>query len=119
MNGKGLSTVITGNRAERAAARYLQALGYKVVEMNYRRKHCEIDLIALYQTHIIFVEVKYRATEDWGGGFEYITAKKVHHMARAAETWVVERNWRGTYALGAVEVGGPDFEVLNFIDQIS
>jgi putative endonuclease len=112
------STVAAGGRAEAAAAFYLAALGYEIVERNFRRKHCEIDIVVRYETHIIFVEVKYRVTDDFGSGLEYITADKLHRMSRAAETWVIAKNWRGTYALGAVEVGGPQYEVLNFIDQI-
>jgi putative endonuclease len=112
------STVRAGNRAEQAAARYLARLGYEIVELNYRRKHCEIDIVARLDDLIVFVEVKYRETDEWGGGLEYITPKKLAHMRRAAVTWVSDNRWKGPFDLAAIEVGGQDYEVLEFVESI-
>jgi putative endonuclease len=113
-----MSTIDVGTRAEQAATEYLLREGYEVLERNFRRPHCEIDIVAFQGEDVYFVEVKYRATDQFGSGFEYITRQKLRHMERAAMTWVRERRWRGTYTLSAIEVGGPDFEVLDFIESI-
>ncbi len=113
-----MSTVKTGNQAEQAAAEYLMRQGYDVLERNYRRPHCEIDIVACQGDIVYFVEVKYRATDHFGSGFDYIAGQKLRHMERAAMTWVRERQWRGGYTLSAIEVGGPGFEVLGFIESI-
>jgi putative endonuclease len=51
-----------GNRSERAAARFLRGLGYRILVCNYTCSHGELDLIALDGACIVFVEV--RSTEQ-------------------------------------------------------
>lgn len=51
-----------GNRSERAAARFLKRLGYRILARNYTCSHGELDLIALDGACIVFVEV--RSTEQ-------------------------------------------------------
>lgn len=112
------STVSVGNRAERSAATYLQQQGHEIIDMNYRRKHCEIDIVAREGDQVVFVEVKYRGSPDQGNGLDYVTALKLRHMERAAVTWVEENRWRGPYNLAAIEVGGPYFEVLEYLNPV-
>jgi putative endonuclease len=50
-----------GTRSERAAARHLKKLGYRVLERNFRCPLGELDLVALDGACIVFVEV--RSTE--------------------------------------------------------
>lgn len=50
-----------GNRSERAAARYLRRLGYRILARNYSCRHGELDLVALDGRCVVFVEV--RSTE--------------------------------------------------------
>ncbi len=50
-----------GNRSERAAARFLRRLGYRIVTRNYSCPYGELDLVALDGRCIVFVEV--RSTE--------------------------------------------------------
>ena len=107
----------TGRRAETAAATYLEMRGFKIIEQNYRRPRCEIDIIATKGDTVYFVEVKYRATYDQGGGFEAITATKFKQMVYAAEIWVQETKWDGPFQLAAVELAGRDFTVMNFVDN--
>ncbi len=51
-----------GTRSERAAARFLKKLGYRILARNFSGPLGELDLIALDKTTIVFVEV--RSTED-------------------------------------------------------
>ncbi len=53
-----------GTRSERAAARFLRRLGYRVVTRNYSCPHGELDLIALDGRCIVFVEVRSTGTDD-------------------------------------------------------
>jgi putative endonuclease len=53
-----------GSRSERAAARFLKIQGYKIVARNFSCPLGELDVIALDQNTIVFVEV--RSTEDEG-----------------------------------------------------
>lgn len=53
-----------GSRAERAAARYLRRLGYRILKYNYRCPHGEIDLVALDMRTLVFVEVRSTEGDD-------------------------------------------------------
>lgn len=113
-----MSSTDVGRRAEQAAAVYLEMRGFRILEQNWRRPHCEIDIIAQKDGAIHFVEVKYRRDNQQGGGFESITATKLHRMRRGAETWVTETKWSGEYQLSAVEIAGRDFVVMGFVEGV-
>jgi Holliday junction resolvase-like predicted endonuclease len=65
-----------------------------------------------------FVEVKYRSSNEYGSGLEYITPSKLKQMAYAASRWVAEHTWPGEYTLSAIEVGGDQFEIADFVESI-
>ena len=111
-------TVAVGRRAESAAADHLRRLGYAIVDCNWRRRECEIDLVARRAGTVYFVEVKYRSSNVAGSGIEYIGYRKLRRMAYAARRWVAESRWAGSYALSAVEVSGPGYEVTAFVESI-
>jgi putative endonuclease len=52
-----------GRQGESVAAGYLERLGYRIRERNFRCPHGEIDLIASTEAYLVFVEVKTRASE--------------------------------------------------------
>ena len=52
------STIEVGKRGELIAAEYLKDLGYKLLCSNFRARRCEIDLVALKEGCLVFVEVK-------------------------------------------------------------
>ena len=108
----------TGRKAEAAARVYLEMRGYKVIEHNWRRPRCEIDIIARKDGVIYFVEVKYRFNDDQGGGLEAITKTKLKQMQYAANTWVEEHKWQGQFCLAAVEIAGDKFVIMSFIDNV-
>lgn len=63
-----------------------------------------------------FVEVKYRAGQAQGDGFEYITSQKIHKMAFAAEIWKQSYGWDGDYRLMAAAVTGINCEDIALIE---
>ena len=113
-----MSTTNTGHKAETAAKVYLEMRGFQIIEQNWRRPRCEIDIVALKDNVIHFVEVKYRATDDQGSGLDAITPTKLKQMQRAAWAWVDESKWRGEYMLSAIEVTGASFTILSFIENV-
>ena len=70
------------NRAEDFFAR----MGYQTVVRNYRAsRFAEIDLIVKKDKTLVFVEVKNRSSEVYGGVLYSITKKKKMNMKKAAE----------------------------------
>lgn len=112
-----MSTTETGRKAEIAASAYLEMRGFTILERNFRRPRCEIDIVARKDNTVHFVEVKYRKNDDQGSGFDAITNTKLRQMSRGAYIWVDESKWRGEYVLSAVEVSGPDFVIMGFIEN--
>ncbi len=113
-----MSTTSIGRAAEDSAAEYLKQHGYKILNQNWRTRWCEIDIVAKKDNIVSFVEVKYRKSDEFGGGLQYITPAKQKQMEFAAQFWVSSNNWDGDYNLAAVEVTGPEFEITEFIDSI-
>lgn len=101
-----------GHEAERLAAEYLKKIGFKIRQMNWRTKHCEIDIVAEKDETIFLVEVKYRSNDNQGEGFNYITPAKLRQMKFAAEMWVSDHEWSGQYTLGVLSAGPDSFEFI-------
>lgn len=82
-----------GVRYERMAADYLRDRGVMILEMNYRSRGGEIDLIALDGRYLVFVEVKYRRDRRKGDPAEAVTAYKQHHIRKTAERYLYEHQY--------------------------
>lgn len=111
-------TQTAGRRAEAAAADYLQAQGFRVMERNWKTKRCEIDIIAEKNGTMYCVEVKYRKNSQQGEGLDYVTVAKQKQMSFAAEAWRSTAGWAGSIRLAAMQVAGDDFRVTNLVTEI-
>jgi putative endonuclease len=80
-----------GRKGERRAARLLRRRGYKILALNYRCRHGEIDIVAYDGGEIVFVEVKTRLTDEKGTALEAVTPQKQRKLARVAEQFLAER----------------------------
>lgn len=78
----------TGKDGEMAAEQFLKKCGYKIVERNYRTRSGEIDLIALDNKVIVFVEVKTRTQERYGTPAEAVDSRKQSRMIAASEHYL-------------------------------
>ncbi|MBQ6440877.1 MAG: YraN family protein [Mogibacterium sp.] len=87
-----------GDIGENFAADLLTNAGYKIIERNYRTKAGEIDIIAIKDGVIHFVEVKTRNGNQYGYPSEAVTATKQTHIRRAAEQYLQGRRmqWNKT-----------------------
>ena len=82
------STAAIGSGGERAAADFLVARGYHILERNFRCRGGEVDLIALDGGVLVFVEVKVRRTLSRGAPIEAVTAVKQARVRRAAQEYL-------------------------------
>ena len=81
----------TGAQAEQLAAAFLQRQGLQVVESNYRCRFGEIDLICRDRDALVFVEVRLRGSESFGGAAASITASKQHKLVLAARHYLLQQ----------------------------
>lgn len=84
-----ITTGILGSRAEKLAAKYLRRRKLILVQSNYRCKLGEIDLIMRHNDYWVFVEVKYRKSEQFGGALESVNQHKQIKLRRAAEHYLI------------------------------
>lgn len=77
-----------GAPAEALAASFLQGCGLKILGRNYRCRFGEIDLIAETGATLVFVEVRARRSENFGGPAESITAAKRRRLVAAARHYL-------------------------------
>lgn len=110
-----MSNYSAGHNAEVTAADYLERLGFKILQLNWKTRYCEIDIVAVKSKAIYFIEVKYRNNDKQGHGLDYITVGKLRKMTFAAEMWVNTNQWDGEYQLAAIGIDGRD---ITFIDEI-
>lgn len=78
---------LLGRAGEERAARYLTALGYVVLDRNWRCEQGEIDIVAMTGAYLSIVEVKTRRTAAFGHPFEAIDDRKRRRLWRLAHAW--------------------------------
>lgn len=80
-----MSKTATGSFYETQASLELKGLGWSVLERNYRSIHGEIDIIALKDGLLWFVEVRYRGD---GSAWESISTKKKKSLTVTANKYL-------------------------------
>ena len=80
---------IIGQIGEELAAKIMREKGFRVVDMNWKFGHLEMDVIAVSRKEIAFVEVKTRTT-PYGGKRpeEFVDELKRRRMAAAANAYI-------------------------------
>ena len=53
-----MNTKLTGNQGEKRASAYLESKGFEIIERNWRTNRGELDIIAVKNDILVFVEVK-------------------------------------------------------------
>jgi putative endonuclease len=81
-------TLQTGARAERAALRFLEAQGLRLVTCNFRCRMGELDLVMLDGRQLVVVEVRYRARPGLVDPAVTVTATKRQRLLRAASRFL-------------------------------
>jgi putative endonuclease len=77
-----------GNAAEALAEKYLNKSGLSTVTRNYRCRLGEIDLIMRDAQHLVFVEVRLRTQQRFGGAAASIHAHKQRRIVKAAQHYL-------------------------------
>jgi len=81
-----------GVLAEQLAAQYLQRQGLKLLQINYRCRFGEIDLILQDGDTLVFAEVRLRSSSAFGGAAASIDARKQAKLVRTAQHYLSRLN---------------------------
>ncbi len=91
MAGHLLNNRQSGQRWEKAAESFLRGHGLSLLQRNFSSRFGEIDLIMEDDETIVFVEVKYRKSNQHGDGAEAVTLHKQGRISRTA-AWYLAMN---------------------------
>jgi putative endonuclease len=73
-----------GEKGESIAVNCLKKQGYRIIELNYRTKLGEIDIIAKQGKTLVFIEVKARKSSRFGRPELAVTPKKQRKISMVA-----------------------------------
>ena len=77
-----------GRKAEDIACIRLQQAGLALTTRNYRSPYGEIDLVMQERDTLVFVEVRYRSSDDFGTPAETVDARKQARLRATAEHYL-------------------------------
>ena len=103
--------------AEDLAARFYERSGYEIVARNWHCREGELDIVATFSSDaaltIVVIEVKARATTNFGSPLEAVTLAKQKKLRIAAIKFLVANpTVHGEIRFDVVAVLGTQLEVL-------
>jgi putative endonuclease len=85
----------TGKKGELMAATWLTDHGYAILHVNWRHSHYEIDIVAVHNEVLHFIEVKTRHNMAFGHPEESVSKKKFNSLMHAAEEYLFQHpGWK-------------------------
>ncbi len=82
---------LAGDAAETAACARLEAAGCRILARNVRFREGELDIVADDGGTLVFVEVRMRRSEGFGGADGSVDSGKRRRLVRAAQHFLLER----------------------------
>jgi putative endonuclease len=83
-----------GKNGEEYTARLVQEAGLRIITRNYRCPKGEMDIIALDDQTLVFIEVRTRRSSFRGWGEESITPKKAQRLQAIASFYVLQQGYQ-------------------------
>ena len=90
----------------------------RIVARNYRCRQGEVDLVAKDGETLVFVEVRWRSGDRFGGAAESIDARKLKRMAKAARHYLAGQGADRPCRFDAVLIDG-EGRTLSWLQDIS
>ncbi|WP_195988918.1 YraN family protein [Clostridium sp. D53t1_180928_C8] len=83
-----------GAYGETIASDFLTTNGYKILDMNYRNRYGEIDIICENDNIIIFCEIKSRYTNTFGSPIESVTYNKQKQIIKLSQVYLLYKKYQ-------------------------
>jgi len=102
-----LPTNILGEKYENMAIHYLKTQKYKIIARNFSCPTGEIDIVAYDKAsdYIVFVEVKYRATNLFGRPLEAVDLNKQRNIKLTSQVYLKSKGWlERNFRYDAIEI---------------
>jgi len=113
-----MKTQKLGKLGEDLAASYLEKKGYLIKERNFRFRAGEIDIVALDDDVLVFVEVKSRSGVEYGSPAEAVTFRKQQQIAKTALFYINKHelhNFNARFDVVSVLINGTQAAQIELI----
>lgn len=103
-----------GSQQEEKAAKYLESLGYHIIDRNFRYARGEIDIIAKENEYLVFIEVKYRRNDKIGNPSEAIDLRKQRVISKTARYYLYSHGYSfdGLYRFDVILLLDNEIEII-------
>jgi len=95
-----------GRSAEADGVAWLQGHGFQIVDRNVQYRAGEIDVVAREGETLCFVEIKARATAQFGEALWAVTRRKQRQIAAAASLYLAENGYQGPCRFDVLAMDG-------------
>ena len=103
----------TGQEYEKTAATLLKKAGYKILTTNYLTRMGEIDIIASKEDYIVFIEVKYRKSANFGAASEFVSKSKQAKIIKSALAYIKKHYLHDkSFRFDVVAITGSETEII-------
>ncbi len=102
---------MNGQDAEHYAASFLQQHNLILLDQNFRCRFGEIDLIMQDKQTLVFVEVRMRSSESFGGAAASISPGKQKKLLSTARYYLAKLSYEPACRFDAVLISGADHHI--------
>lgn len=118
---KNLVSQAIGKTGEELAALYLTHNGYQILDHNWNlHRGCELDLIAMKDHTLHFIEVKTRSSDQYGEPQVAINWMKMKHIHQAIQYYRYRRGFNNiTFQIDSIAIiyrADNDYDLKHFLD---
>lgn len=106
LQSEGPSHLQTGIWGEELAMAYLREKGYVILEHDWHSGHRDIDIIALQNDTVIFVEVKTRRSRDFADPIKAVNYKKQQNLLHAINHYLQYKKIGANYRFDVITIVG-------------
>lgn len=101
-----MHTKAKGNLAEEKGCDYLRSHGFRIIDRNVYNRFGEIDIIAIKDNVLHFVEVK--SAQSYEQAVNNITASKLQKLNRTIQTYLQKKKFSLDYCIDVLIVTGDE-----------
>jgi len=106
-----------GYEYEKIAYKYLKENNYNIIEQNFTSKFGEIDIIAMKDDKILFIEVKGRKNTEHGMPREAVTKYKQQRIITSAKYFLLKEDYDDVQCrFDVIEIISDDKDI-NYIED--
>ena len=104
MNKANSRTGSAGRTGEERASEFLRGRGLRLIQRNFNCRWGELDLVMKDGATLVIVEVRLRASAEFGQAYETVNYKKQQKIIRTTKYFQQQMNWWGDVRFDVVAV---------------